>query len=322
MGADSMKRMLLKAGRLGYILIFGLPTTLWLLLRDRHTVYYIPHIGLGDYCIALGYMEAFKREYDIKHITLVVPSNRVEVAQYYPCWDQLLLLKEPFYIGIACFGGIPFGRMIHRKTRRVKSVYPSVYLDRWLLYDNPAISMDGIIQLILKLPSRVERKAPTVPEVDIHNIAEKFNLPKGKTILLNPYTSGVGVAKIENAFYLRLIDRLTEKGFATATILGSEEQKPIPGTQGVVTSLAEAWHLARWCGWVIGTRSGFFDFIRFCGCNMIGIYEPTYKLRDIYSLILPGRNDRVREYILEADREDEIIDNILSDCLMWKEAVE
>lgn len=317
-----MKRMMLKAGRLFYILIFGLPTTIWLLLRDRRTVYYIPHIGLGDYCIALGYMEPFKRKYDIKHITLIVPSNRVEVAQYYPCWDQLLILKEPLYIGIACFGGIPFGRMIHRRMKRIQSIYPCVHLDRWLLYNNPAISMDGMIKLILKLPESIERKTPEVPETDIHKIVEKYGLSKGTTILLNPYTSGVGVAEIEIDFYLKLIDRLTANGFVVETILGSAEQKPLPGTRGVIASLAEAWYLARWCGWVIGTRSGFFDFIRFSGCNIIGIYEPTYRLREIYSLSLPNRNDHVKEYILESGREDELIDNILSNCLIWKKAMD
>ena len=311
-------RLIKKAGRLIHIILFGLPTTIWLLLRDRHTVYYIPHIGLGDYCLALGYLESFKKQYDVEHITLLVPANRKEVARFYPCWDSLLVLKWPFYIGIACFGGIPFGRTIHRMTKRIRSIYPCIHLNRWLLYDNPALSMDGMIKLILKLPCGEERKAPKVPKTDIHHIVDCYSLPQGKTILLNPYTSGVGVAEIKNDFYLKMAKVLTANGFTVATILGSEKQMPISGTSGLVTSLAEAWYLAQWCGWVIGTRSGFFDFIRFAGCNIIGIYEPSYKLKEIYSLELPNREDHVHEYILKSGHEDEIIDKILSDCLMWE----
>lgn len=314
-----MQRLLIKAGRLIYILLFGLPTTIWMLLRNRNTVYYIPHIGLGDYCIALGYLDSFKKKYDIKHITLIVPKNRLEVAQFYPSWDSLLHLKWPLYIGVACFGGIPVGRIIHRKAKRIQSIYPCIYLDRWLLYDNPAICMDDMIKLILKLPGGEERKAPKIPETDIHNIVERYDLSKGNTILLNPYTSGVAVTEIENDFYLKLIGKLRVSGFTVETILGSYEQAPLPGTCGIVTSLSEAWYLARWCGSVIGTRSGFFDFIRYSGCNTVAIYEPTYKLRDIYTLELPNRDDCVQEYVLETGREDEVISSILSDCLLWKE---
>ena len=139
-----MKRLLTHFRRLLYTIVFGIPLTIWLLLRDRKTVYYIPHIGLGDYCIALGYLEAFKRENNIDHITLLVPPNRVEVAKFYPGWDSLLTLKQPLYLGIVCFGGIPIGRTIHRKARRIRNISYGIQLNKNYYYDNPSISVDAV----------------------------------------------------------------------------------------------------------------------------------------------------------------------------------
>ncbi len=321
-----MKRLLINIRRLFYTAIFGLPVTIWLLLRDRYTVYYIPHIGLGDYCIALGYLEAFKKKNSIKHITLIVPPNRVEVAHFYPCWDSLLVLKCPLYLGLVCFGGIPIGRTIHQKAKRIKNVSYGIHLKGNLYYNNPSIHVDTVVKNILNLFNDEQRKGPAVPQTDIEGIVEKYDMCFGKTVLLNPYTSGMAVEEIDASLYIKLAGELKAKGFVVVTILGSEEQEPVPGTQGIVTSLAEAWCLARWCGYVIGTRSGFFDFVCFSGCDIVGIYGASYNMRYFFSLSIPNGipngEDHVREYILEPGREDELISDILSDCLMWKEAVD
>lgn len=306
--------------RLIDVLLFGVPLTIWLLLKDRRTVYFIPHIGLGDYCIALGYLEAFKKANSIEHVTLIAPKNRVEVARFYPCWDSLLVLRDPLYLGLVCMGGLPIGRTIYRKAKRIVHFSFGFHLNKRYFYGNPSIRIDEEMKkLFLELPDTVERKGPVVPPINIEGIAEKYDLCFGKTVLLNPYTSGMAVQKIDDRFYVKLAGELKAKGFTVATILGSEKQEPVSGTQGIAASLAEAWYLVKWCGYVIGTRSGFFDFIRFSGCNMIGIYEPSYKLKYFFTLYLKSGNDCVREYDWQPEQEKELMKKILSDCLAWKE---
>lgn len=308
---ENIKRMI-------FVLMFGIPLTIWLLLRNRRTVYFIPHIGLGDYCIALGYLESFKRANHIEHITLIVPANRMEVAQFYPCWDSLLLLKRPLYVGLVCFGAIPIGRTIHQKLRRIINISFGIRFDPKHFFDDHSVHIDGEMKKLLKLPKGEVRQGPTVPRTHIKGMAEKYGLRYGKTVLLNPYTSGMGVEEIDNNFYIKLAAGLRANGFTVATILGSEKQQPISGTQGIIATLAEAWYLLIWCGYVIGTRSGFFDFIRFSGCHIVGIYGPDYQLQHFYSLCMPDRNEPVREYVWHPEQEKELIDKILEDCLAWK----
>ena len=313
-----MSHLMFDIKKLVYALLFGVPLTIWLLLKNRKTVYLIPHIGMGDYCIVLGYLGAYKEKYNIRHVTLIIPPNRKEVAQFYPYWDSLLVLNNPLYLGIVSFSGIPIGSTIHRKIRRIKNISYGIQLKGLARY--PSVHVDDVVKKILGLPCTEERKGPCVPQTDILGLIEKYDLSRRNTVLLNPYTSGVSVKEIDANFYIMLTETLKANGFSVVTILGSEKQAAVSGTKGMITSLAEAWYLAQWCSYVIGTRSGFFDFIRLSDCNMIGIYDPSYKpkMRKIFSLHLPGKDEHVLEFVWTRDSEKELIEKICSVCQEWR----
>ncbi|WP_298022574.1 hypothetical protein [uncultured Dysosmobacter sp.] len=311
-----MNNLMLFAKKVIYTLLFGLPLTIWLLLRDRRTIYFIPHIGLGDYCIVLGYLEEYKKQHNIHHITLVAPPNRKEVAQFYPYWDSLLVLKNPLYLGIIHFSGIPIGRTIHRKLKRIEHIVYDIPMEGLARY--PSAPVDDVVKKFLDLPSTERRKGPHVPQTDIFGLIEKYDLAHRNTVLLNPYTGGQSVKEIDAVFFVMLAKALKANGFSVVTILGSEKQTAVSGTMGMVTSLAEAWYLAQWCGYVIGMRSGFFDFIRMSDCNVIGIYDPSYKFRELFSLHLPGKDERLLELVWTKDNEKELTDKICSACQEWR----
>lgn len=313
-----MNTRMLFAKKLIYTLLFGFPLTIWLLLRNRKTVYFIPRVGMGDYCIALGYLEAYKKKHNIRHITLIVPPNRKEVAQFYPYWDSLLILKNSLYLGFVHFSSIPFCRTIHRKLKRIEHIVHNLPIKGLARY--PSVPVDDLVKRFLDLPSTEERKGPCVPQTDITGLIEKYGLAHRNTILLNPYTSGQSVKEIDADFYVVLANTLKANGFSVVTILGSEKQTAVFGTKGMITSLAEAWYLVQWCGYVIGTRSGFFDFIRLSDCNMIGIYDPSYnpKMRKFFSLHLPGKDEHVLEFVWTRDSEKELMEKICSICQGWR----
>ena len=150
--------------------------------------------------------------------------------------------------------------------------------------------------------------------MNLNTMVCKYDLSRSKTVLLNPYTSGGAVQEIPIEIYEELAARLKQKGFSVATIIGNTSQKPVNGTQGIITSLAEAWHLVRWSGWLIGTRSGFFDFVQLAGSNIIVLYDSQYKLREIFSLKSHSKNRNVNEYVWEPNKKDEIVKSILASC--------
>lgn len=309
-----MKLLWIRIKQLTAAVFLGLPVTLWLLLRDKNTVYYIPHAGLGDYCIALGYLDAYKKQHHVCHVTVIVPKSRVEVASFYPYWEKLLVLPQAFYKGVVYFGSIPGGRTIRRRIKRIESVSYPMHLNKKLLYNNPSAQVDKLVKFILKLPDSEKRQAPCVPDIDISVITAQYDLKKGKTIILNPYTGGWNVRELPQKFYEQLTEALWKNGYQVVTILGSAGQAPIAGTQGLVTSLAQAWHLARWCGWVIGTRSGFFDFLQFSGCNLIAIYEQSYKEKEMF-VLQDVSNVCVKEYVWDGNSDKELIEEILLDLI-------
>lgn len=306
------KRLSLRIKQIGSVLLFGLPVAVWLTLRDKRTVYFLPHVGLGDYCIALGYLKAYTEKNKGQHVTLIVPPNRIEVSDFYPYWDDKLVLPRSFYLGIAYLGSVPGGMMLLQKFPRILSITYTLYSSKQLLEDHPEANVDDLVKLILDLPESVERIAPLVPDTDICRITQKYGLKRSRTVLLNPYTGGCAVREIVHAFYEKLTVLLQVKGYTVVTILGTEEQKPITGTVGIKTNLSEAWHLAQWCGWLIGTRSGFFDFLQPCGCNMIALGDGSYKQRDIFTL--QASNGAIaREYVWNLETEQQLIDTIMAD---------
>ncbi len=314
-----MKRFIKYIIKIFEAIVLGIPLTIWILLRDRQTVYYIPRYGMGDYCIALGYLEAFKKKNRIDHVTVILTSRWVQVTQFYPYWDELLILSKPLYLSLVYFGSLPYGRMIHQKIKRIKNITYGFPMRRRQIYADPSIHVDDVVKDFLDLQSNEQRMKPKVQEVDIHGIIKKYDLPKGKSVLLNPFTSGDAVAEIDVDFYIRLAKKLKEKGFTVVTSLGAKDQKPLPGTRGVYTTLTEAWHLVRWCGYVIGTRSGFFDFICQSGCSMIAIYEPSYKLRSFIPLKLKNNGENIKEFVWKKENDDKLIENILALCIEWEE---
>ncbi len=309
-----MYMLLVRIKQLIDVLLFGIPMTIKLLIRNRQTLYYIPHVGIGDYCVALGYLKAYKAYHAVGHITLVLPEARKEICSFYADYDDVLVLPKHKFTGLVYLASLPVGRYIHLRCARIENVSYTLHMNKSLLFSNPALHVHDCTKIILKIPKCSELTLPSVPDTDIFPFVEDCHLKKGQTILLNPFTSGVAVQELDDAFYCSLAMALKERGFTVATILGSSSQQPINGTAGILASLAESWYLAKWCGWVIGTRSGFFDFIRYSGCNVIAIYNSDYKQREFFSLTQHSEDAKIIEYICEDNHEAliyRIIENVL-----------
>lgn len=305
-----MKLFILRSKQLLDVLIFGIPTTIWLLLRNPVTVYYVPHIGVGDFCFALGYLKAYKSYHHIGHITLVCSKARMELCSFYSGYDDLIALSNRQYRGFAYLASVPIGRFICRKCKRIEHTAPVLHVNRALLFDNPAIHIYDCTKMILRIPKETELFPPIVPDTDITTLIKKFRLEKDKTVLINPYTSGLSVKELDMDFYRLLAEKLNKIGFKTFTILGFPSQHSVPGTEGFVTSLAEAWYLAKYCGYVIGTRSGFFDFIQYAGCEVITIYDARYRQKDFFSIEEHNGDRQVFEYVYESDYQ-KLVDKIV-----------
>lgn len=303
-----MNKVFIRIGQLLDALVYGLPMTWYLLHRNKKTVYYIPHVGIGDYCTALGYLDAYRQEHNIAHITLVAARQRKEICGFFSGYDELLFLSKRQYTGLVYLASIPGGRFLHSRCRRIENVSYTQHMSKELLLDNPALHVNECTKIILKISGSSALHEPEVPAVDIEDILKSHPMEKGKTVLLNPFTSGVAVKELDAGFYEELAAALKKKGFTVLTLLASESQQPVKGTEAVMTTLAEAWNLAQWCGWVIGTRSGFFDLIQYCDANCIVLYHDGYRQRDFFALA--GTKNRPCQELVFSGNADETIKSI------------
>lgn len=283
------------------VIIWGIPTTIVLLLKNQNTVYYIPHVGIGDYYAAMGYLSAYKSHYGIRHITLIATAGRKEFCSFYSDYDEILILPKHQYLGLVFLGSVPVLRSIHLMCKRIENVSYTLYMGKSLLYKNPGLHVKECTKIILKIPKDSKFVLPSIPETNISALVKKYVLPECGTVILNPFTSGLGIQELDKRFYEELVRKLKKKNFRVVTILGNTSQKPIAETDGVVTSLAEAYYLANWCGWVVGTRSGFFDFIQFAECQIITIYEAGYRQQEFFCLGNSENGYKIHELFYEND---------------------
>lgn len=249
----------------------------------------------------MGYLNAYKSYHNIKHITIITPPGRKELCGFYSGYDKMLVLSYHQYTGLAYMASVPIGRFINLHSKRIRHIAFALYLNRSLLFDNPILKANECTKMILKIPGSSELKEPTVPDIEVAEIVKKYHLSKKRTVMINPYTSGISVQELDEVFYQTLATILKQHGFQVITVLGSPSQRSVEGTEGVVTSLAEAWHLAEYCGWIIGTRSGFFDFIQHAKCNAIVLYDGKYRQRDFFAIEQHDRDKQVFEFTYEDD---------------------
>ncbi len=127
-------------------------------------------------------------------------------------------------------------------------------------------------------------------------------------IYINPFARTV--IGIPDAFFEQLAAKLKNKGYEIRTILGSEIQQPIIGTEGVVCSLPEAVGLINKSSGLIGLRSGFMDLVASQTSKIVVcLYPDNYPYIDFFSFKNLEYQNFIREVVVNVNGDYTVVIN-------------
>ena len=143
---------------------------------------------------------------------------------------------------------------------------------------------------------------PSIPQRNIGIFVNEYGLLKGKTVILSPFANSANaIGRLPMELFEEIAERLKEKGYICVTNLDPVNKTPIKGTKGIIIGLADALTLVEYCGYVVGIRSGYLDFVSLSKCRIIAVYPDTCVLCEHYSMPAWGLSDNVYEFQFNGD---------------------
>ena len=286
----------------------GLIRWLYLLARNKKTHYVITTFGIGDAIAACKYLKAYRKTYNISHITLIGKKNKGDIIKLFSQeYDDLILLddKEIVELSDAFLLDYPYTRFFKWSFR----VTPAVLICHIRDFDFSVrkgsilreTTMEGLYRsLVFNLKDDVREEKPVFPKCDLE-IFKKTGAIQGSSVLFAPDANSV--SKLDDRFWISLVDYYTKKGVLCFTNVVKKTDKPLPGTIGVSFSAVETAQFAEYCGHVVSLRSGLCDLMKYVKCKMAVIYggDDAEMTKHFYSLQDGEKKAIINEYLIDDD---------------------
>lgn len=287
-------------------LVLGPVIWIFLLLKDRRTQYVISDKGIGDIFPTCGFLPAYKKAHGIKHVTVIGIKGKEQLYEMYKgTYDRILYFSENVINVLMYCTSLDLGYALSRWSGRIISTRVGSnsrgdYINRikTLSY------LETIKYGVFDLSDEDKLQKPKIPKADISRLIQKYGLQDGKTVILNPYANSV--ENIDISFFENLAFALKHRGYQVVTNLSHDRQQAVAGTEGIICSLAEAYYLANYCGYVVGVRSGFMDFISYADCRIVALFPEGYPFFESYRLSKWGIKEDAREMIVNNNWSESI----------------
>ena len=289
--------------------------------RSKSTHYMVVCDHIGDTLLCLGYINAYRNQYGIKHLTFVTTKGMISLVEGYgQFFDNTIILPKKCLKLILDSGKTNFGGHVIKRLDGVTIVNPeNAFTSEFFLYPSrfPMMSLKDCIKYgELHLESDAKFIAPYFQH-NCNGVIKKLNVKKGKTVILTPYA--VVTQSIPFSFFDRLSELLFEQGFQIMTNITDPEQRVAKESRPLRCSLEEAVSIAEYCGWVIGLRSGILDLLCYARCHIIALYPSDNCYTNFFRLsALEGIAADVIEYLLSNEKYDL---SYLIDCIEQRRAI-
>ena len=273
-------------------LLIGVATYIHLMSRDKHTHYIILPLALGDSICALVYLKEYKKQHGYEHVTIVCTKSVKRVCDFWKdTFEDIICVDRNIIKGLLEIPHTIWGQQLYAFDHRDRITFALLICNimQRNYWWNKVYSINQFVKdLMFQIASDSKIQYPKIPNINIQNLVEKYNIKKDMTVLLNPFANSIKCDVFE--LFGEIADILLKNGYRVFTLTSSEKDIPIRGTQTLQCSLAEAYWLAEYCGTIIALRSGFLDLMVFAKCKIISIVDTNYGPKDFYQLEKWGIN--------------------------------
>lgn len=271
--------------------------------QTRAHLFICDHIG--DFLVAMGYLDAFKAAHHLPAVTVYVSPKMVPLAERYLGEDDRAEALAPLKLKwVLSLNGSRKTADWVAERGNIWLVEPGANITdgrfRFFL-DFPGTTLRHLIQFgCLHLPEDAAFRMLPLPDEGQDTPAKK------KSVLLCPQAQLAWWLKpIPASFFDKLAEQLVRDGKYDVYVNigpGDSESAAYPGTIPLRMTLEE---VGNWIGaedTVIGLRSGLMDFLAFYPCRILSLYPEGSPYNCFFSLdMLPETRCRYSELFLTGD---------------------
>lgn len=245
--------------------------------RETHYIFINDHIG--DVIISLGYLNAYRLEKGIKHLTIVIGGKYKELLEHYTDdFNEVIYIPQYDLYRIFLLGLTRFG------LKYIQDKYPNV------TFINPADSAVLGFEYFSRYPNvhlvemikhgclELDDGALFKPLPEVSKVSKDRNIKKKALISIATRTVAPGQADL----YKKIVSELLGMGYEVYTN-SENESECITGTSSFYGSLNEI----RDCfseGILIGTRCGLHDLFLYQNCKVVAVYPRNYRYKALFAL--------------------------------------
>ncbi len=271
-------------------------------IRSQYKTEYLfinPHVS-GDVYLSCFYLYDYIRINNISDYVYVVANKSAQkVAELFGVNAVIWNKKKLFDV-------VSWGRYRGFKETRIKKMHPSIGEQRGLWHYVIGIDYNTMMQKwIFNNPNRIV--SYDLRQEDSDYIFAKYNLKKGKTVLISPYSHSV--AQMDLSLFNYITNVLIDNGYSVCTNIAGEE-KALPNTVGLCLPYINCVDFLNKAGYFIGARSGFCDVISTTTARMVVLYRSgSYKHFSIREMGLKTKD--ILEFCIDIESEKDIVEKTI-----------
>ena len=247
-------------------------------LRDRHISHVVICDHIGDFVIAMGYLQEYRYAGTEKTKIYVSPRMESLLPYFSKAFDEYQILEPKQLELLLGIGQTNFGQCFLDKKKNIYLVNPAnAFVSDYFKYPvkYPGMTLQHCIKYGCLGLNRENRFVPPVFPRNGNN--------RSKVLLLCP--EAVVTRELPIGLYQRIASVYAAAGYQI--FVNTNEGKKIPITEAIPIHL----DLAALCSWVqendvviIGVRSGLLDLLAYTNSQIIAIYPEDDEYMDFFGL--------------------------------------
>lgn len=132
----------------------------------------------------------------------------------------------------------------------------------------------GSIYRYVLYESQHDKKAYPIPQKNTDHLFDKYDLKRGRTVVLSPYANTI--RDMDKQFWIKLAELFKKHGYDVCTNCVSQEQA-VEGTKAICTAYDQVIDFVDRAGYFVGIRSGLCDILSSTRGKMAVIYPESGK---------------------------------------------